>query len=222
VIPAAVVLVASLAAQGPAPAVEGVVRSAATDLPIPYAQVRIAGDSLVDWTSDAGAYRLEGLPAGRRRIRVVHPGHEPFDVEVVVPGDRSLHLDIVLEPRPGPTVDALSDFEPFQVAYTLPALLNADTVAAMIRQRYPPDLVDAGIGGETVLRLWLDERGRVVRSLLSSSSGQPPLDSVALAVADQMRFRPAKNRDQAVRVIVRMPVVFTVPESSPDPGRSQG
>ncbi len=32
-----------------------------------------------------------------------------------------------------------------------------------------------------------------------------------------MRFRPAKNRDDPVRVIVRIPVSFTVPDSATEP-----
>lgn len=199
-------------------AVEGVVRSSDDGDPIPYAQVRVLGDSVSDWTGTDGAYRLEGLPRGDWRIRVVHPGHDSLEVQVRVPGDRPVRLDLTLAALPGPAVDALSDFEPFQVAYTLPALSNHEEVARLIQQRYPPELANRGIGGEAVLRLWLDERGRVVRSLLSASSGQAALDSIALQVSEQMRFRPAKNRDQMVRVIVRIPVLFTVPDS----GRAGG
>jgi TonB family protein len=194
------------------PAVEGVVRSS-TGEPIAYAQVRVIDDSAADWTDAEGNYRLEGMARGRWRIRVVHPGHEPLDVQVFIPGDRTIHVDVTLDARPGPAPEPLSDFEPFRVAYTLPALLNTDEVARVIQDRYPPALARQGIGGETVLRLWLDERGQVVRGILSSSSGAAALDSIALEVADRMRFRPAKNRDQAVRVIVRIPVLFTVPDS---------
>lgn len=194
------------------PVVEGVVRSS-TGGPIAYAQVRVVDDSVSDWTDDQGHYRLQGLTRGQWRVRVVHPGHEPLDVQVFIPGDRTIHLDVTLNARPGPAPEPLSDFEPFRVAYTLPALLNSDEVARIIQERYPVDLARLGIGGETVLRLWLDERGQVVRSVLSSSSGAAALDSIALNVSERMRFRPAKNRDQAVRVIVQIPVVFTVPDS---------
>ncbi len=206
----AAVLAAAVGFQGPA--VEGVVRSS-TGQPIPYAQVRVVDDSVSDWTDAQGQYRLQGLTRGRWHVRVVHPGHEPLDVEVVVAGDRAIHLDVTLAARPGPTPEPLADFEPFRVAYTLPALLNSEEVALLVQQRYPDDLARLGIGGEAVLRLWLDERGQVVRSQLSSSSGAAALDSIALEISDRMRFRPAKNRDDAVRVIVRIPVFFTVPDS---------
>lgn len=208
---AAALLVAALPQQ--AADLHGVVRSSEGDRPIAYARIRVIGDSLTDWTDGSGGYRIQGLDQGRWKLRVVHPGHDSLDLEVFVPGDRELEVDVTLRARPGPPVDALSDFEPFQVAYTLPALINGSEVTHMIQTLYPQALSERGIGGESVLRLWLDEQGQVVRSVLSSSSGQPPLDSVALRVSERMRFRPAKNRDQAVRVIVRIPVMFTVPES---------
>lgn len=201
------------------PVVEGVVRSS-TGEPIAYAQVKVIDDSASDWTDAEGRYGLQGMARGRWQIRVLHPGHEPLDVQIFIPGDRTIHVDVTLDARPGPTPEPLSDFEPFRVAYTLPALLNSEEVAGMIQERYPPALARLGIGGETVLRLWLDERGQVVRGVLSASSGAAALDSIALEVADRMRFRPAKNRDQAVRVIVRIPVLFTVPDSIRAPAGS--
>lgn len=52
-----------------------------------------------------------------------------------------------------------------------------------------------------------------MKSLVSSSSGHAALDSLALAVSDSMRFRPARSGDDSVRVIVRIPVLFTVPDT---------
>ena len=197
-----------------APAVEGVVHSSAGE-PIAYAQIRVLDHSAADWTDADGRYRLEGLEPGRWRLRVMHTAHEPMDVEVLVPGDRPVRLDITLETRPAPTPEPLHDFEPFRVEYTLPALLNTEEISRRIQDRYTPELVDRGIGGDAVLRLWLDERGQVVRGVISSSSGNARLDSIALAVSDRMRFRPARSQDQAVRVIVRIPVSFTLPDTLP-------
>jgi TonB family protein len=139
---------------------------------------------------------------------------EPLDppvVEIPVPATRTAPPtveELAVEPLPPPAMDPLSDFQPFHVAYTLPALLNGDELSAAISRRYPPDLARRGVGGETVLLLWLDEEGRVARSVVSASSGQARLDELALDVAADMRFRPARNRDEAVRVIVQIPVVF--------------
>lgn len=196
--------------------VHGVIRSSEGSRPVAYANIEVLGRAVSDWTDGGGEYRLEDLPEGRWRIRVVHPNHDSMTFEVFVPAGRELALDLTLQARPGPTVDALRDFEPFRVEYTLPALLNADEVSARIVGLYPPELAERRAGGEAVLQLWLDERGQVVRSELFHSSGHQALDSLAERVADRMRFRPAKNRDQAVRVIVKIPVLFTVPEVAPE------
>lgn len=208
-------LLLSSAALLPAQAgsVEGVIRTSEGDRPLAYARVQVVGDSLADWTDETGAYHIAGLPRGEWQLRVVHPGHDSLDMTVFVPGDRNVRLDVTLEARPGPAVDALAEFQPFQVEYTLPALLNGAAVAALMQRLYPPDLALDRVGGEAVLRIWLDERGRVVRSRISSSSGHPALDSIAVTVSDSMRFRPARNRQEAVMVIVRMPITFTVPDS---------
>lgn len=216
---AALVLCAStlLLPQGEA-SVHGVVRTSDGDRPLPYARVLVVGDSISDWTDDRGVYHLEGLHRGEWRVRVVHPGHDSLDLDLYVPGDRVVQLDVTLRAHPGPPVDALADFEPFRVEYTLPALVNGDEVSTFMRRLYPPALARDRLGGEAVLRLWLDEYGQVVRSLISSSSGRPALDSIALTVSDRMRFRPARSGLHGVRTIVRMPVIFTVPVEDGEEG----
>lgn len=207
----AVVLAVGLALQTGG-GVEGMVLSTDGDRPIAYAHVHVVGDSVSDWTDARGVYRLEGLTRGRWRIRVAHQAYDTLDLDVFVPGDRDVSLDVTLEARPGPAPEPLADFEPFQVQYTLPSLLNSDEITRVIQQHYPEDLLQRRQGGESVLLLWLDEQGRVVRGVLSSSSGQPSLDSMALHVSESMRFRPAKNGENPVRIMVRIPVMFKVPE----------
>lgn len=217
-----VALLSSPAGQGAVGAVgsvSGVVRSSDDGHAIAYAHVRILGDTVSDWTDADGSYRLDGIEPGRWRLRVAHPGHDSVDVVVLIPAGRQLRLDITLDALPGPAPAPLSDFQPFQVEYTLPALLNTADVKALIKERYPQELAARGVAGESVLRLWLDEEGRVVRGVLSASCGHPALDTLALEVAEAMRFRPARNRDQAVRVIVRIPVVFTAPAREKDAPR---
>jgi TonB family protein len=210
---AAVVMALGVQAPAQAAAVTGVVRSSEGGAPIAYAQIRVLNDTVADWTDDTGAYRLEGLTAGRWELRVVHAGHDPLELEVTVPPDRPVRLDITLEARAAPTPEPLHDFEPFQVEYTLPSLVNTDEVRRQIQMAYPRDLVRRGVGGEAVLRIWLDERGQVARTVVYMSTGVDRLDSLAVAVSDRMRFRPAKSRDQPVRVIVQIPVTFTVPDT---------
>jgi TonB family protein len=183
------------------------------DQPLAFAQIQVVGDTVASWTDEAGGFRLEGDPGASWVVRATHPGYRSAERTVVLPGSGSLGLDLQLEALPGPTADPLSRFEPFHMGYTLPALLNTDEVTGAIERAYPPHLLEAGLGGEAVLRLWLDEDGRVARSVLEASSGHRELDSLALRVSRQMRFRPARNLGETVRVIVQIPVVFSTEEA---------
>jgi protein TonB len=96
----------------------------------------------------------------------------------------------------------------FRVLSVVPALLNEQTVRQALERNYPPLLRDAGIGGIVVVWILLDEQGRVVQAELKESSGHRGLDDAALEVAPTMRFSPAMNRDQRVKVWVSVPVRF--------------
>jgi TonB family protein len=189
------------------PAVVGTVRGS-RDQPLAFARVSVVGDTITGWTDEDGIYRLEGGSQRPWQVRVTHPDHEPAERRVRLPASGQMALDFSLEPLPGPTRDPLGDFRPFAVSYTLPSLMNTAQVTAAIEARYPLDLVESRAGGEAVLKLWLDEYGRVARSAVATSSGHPRLDTIALTTARDMRFRPAMSGDVGVRVIVHMPVVF--------------
>jgi periplasmic protein TonB len=90
-----------------------------------------------------------------------------------------------------------------------PELQNSSEVQRVLVRNYPPLLRDAGIGGTPIVWFFIDENGRVLRTTLSKSSGYPALDEAAIAVAQQMRFSPALNRDKKVQVWVEIPIVFT-------------
>jgi protein TonB len=55
---------------------------------------------------------------------------------------------------------------------------------------------------------YIDEQGRVLKTQLNRTSGRAELDEAALRVANLMRFSPARNRDQAVKVWVQIPIRF--------------
>ncbi len=97
-------------------------------------------------------------------------------------------------------------FTPFTRA---PRLVNVDETTAALRANYPPLLRDAGIGGETTLWFFIDERGVVQKIQLQKSSGYPALDEAATRTAAVMRFSPALNRTTATSVWVQIPVRFS-------------
>lgn len=120
--------------------------------------------------------------------------------------------DVVELPPPAPKVasQGAESVVPF-VAFTVaPSLANPGEVERALGREYPPMLRDAGIGGTVYLLVHIDALGRVLASRVGDSSGIASLDAAALQVADVFRFRPALNRDRAVEVWIRMPVVFRV------------
>ena len=102
------------------------------------------------------------------------------------------------EPRPG-------EF----VAMTVnPELQNRPAIERALQRAYPSLLRDAGVTGDVLVWVFLNEEGVVTKTQIKQSSGVPQLDEAALAVAAQMRFSPALNRDVRVKVWVSVPIRF--------------
>jgi protein TonB len=104
-------------------------------------------------------------------------------------------------------IEAGPTFTPYTVA---PWLKNGPAVARTLAREYPAPLRDAGIGGQVLLWLLIDQTGTVDRALVKTSSGFEALDAAAMRVAVTMEFTPALNRDRRIPVWVAIPVDFTV------------
>jgi TonB family protein len=107
--------------------------------------------------------------------------------------------DLGSELADGPT------FTPFTQA---PELRNRDTVGEALVEEYPRLLRDAGVGGQVLVHVLIDEGGVVRQVEVAEGSGHPALDAAALRVARVMEFSGARNRDEAVPVWVQLPITF--------------
>jgi protein TonB len=97
------------------------------------------------------------------------------------------------------------------VPYTTgPQLENRAEVVTALEREYPPLLRDAGIGGTTRVRLFVDERGQATNGIIDVTSGHEALDQAALRVGTQFRFRPALDGDKPVAVWLTIPITFSV------------
>lgn len=92
---------------------------------------------------------------------------------------------------------------------TPPELGNREEVGAALRDAYPPLLRGAGIGGTTNVWFLIDEEGQVLETRIQRSSGHEALDQAALRVAGSMRFSPARQRGEPVKVWVALPITFS-------------
>lgn len=76
--------------------------------------------------------------------------------------------------------------------------------------RYPQALLDQGIEGQVLLRLFVDSSGKVIpdSTRIAESSGYPALDSAALAGSPELRFSPALQQGRPVAAPFLQPVQF--------------
>ena len=111
----------------------------------------------------------------------------PPDVEVD-PSEQPVYVDRDIEPR----------------------LLNGPEMLRLLERLYPRLLKEAGIGGEILMWVWVDEQGKPTRSQINQSSGYPQLDDTALAIVERMEFSPAMLRDKPIGVWIGQPISFSV------------
>lgn len=80
---------------------------------------------------------------------------------------------------------------------------------------YPPALLEQGIEGRVLLRLYVDSAGQLDAdsTRVAESSGYPALDSAALAGAPALRFSPALRNGRAVPAPFLQPVHFRNPRT---------
>jgi protein TonB len=79
--------------------------------------------------------------------------------------------------------------------------------------RYPQALLDQGIEGQVLLRLYVDSAGHVIpdSTRIEESSGYPALDSAALVASPELRFSPALRQGQPIAAPFIQPVQFRGP-----------
>jgi hypothetical protein len=129
--------------------VHGWFAARSTPLPAALVEVSVAGRRLAVAADSTGAYVLGPVPAGKGRMRVVHAGHEPLELEVLVPAGGTLALDIVLLGQPvdlgGVTV--VADREEAERAGEAPDPSSGLAEVDLKAMSSGPGLAEAGIAG---------------------------------------------------------------------------
>jgi protein TonB len=80
---------------------------------------------------------------------------------------------------------------------------------------YPVALLNEGIGGRVLLRLYVDSAGRLIpdSTRIAESSGYPALDSAAFSGAAALRFSPALRNGRPIAAPFLQPVHFRNPRA---------
>ncbi len=111
---------------------------------------------------------------------------------------------------PPPETGSPADRPSFIPYDTRPKLKNTAEIQRLLQRLYPQSLKSAGVGGTVVLWIYVNEQGRVEKSVVKESSGHTSLDGAAQQVAANMIFDPAMNRDKVTDVWVSQNVTFEV------------
>jgi len=84
---------------------------------------------------------------------------------------------------------------------------------------YPPALLEQGIEGRVLLRLYVDAQGKLVTdsTRVAESSGYPAFDSAAVRGATSLRFSPALRHGRPVSAPFLQPVHFRNPRNRSTP-----
>jgi len=90
-----------------------------------------------------------------------------------------------------------------------PVAVDAETPV-----RYPLALYQQRISGTVLLRLFVDETGRVApeSTRVQESSGYPALDSAALAASPKLSYAPALRNGAPVATLFVQPIHFRHPD----------
>jgi TonB family protein len=83
--------------------------------------------------------------------------------------------------------------------------------------RYPSALLEQGIEGQVLLRLYVDSAGSVIpdSTRIEESSGYPAFDSAAMAGSPDLRFSPALHQGRPIAAPFIQPVQFRGPRRRP-------
>lgn len=73
---------------------------------------------------------------------------------------------------------------------------------------YPPDLWDADVEGQTLLRVRVTETGGVDSVEVIEASGYPAFDSAAVRGARQLQYTPDRKKGNRISVWAKVPVHF--------------
>ena len=88
-------------------------------------------------------------------------------------------------------------------------LRNRSAVQRALVKNYPRQLRDAGLGGETLVALLVDENGAVLTSMVSRASEYSEIDQASLAVVNTMEFAPAVAEGCRAPYAAQIPIVWS-------------
>ena len=152
------------------------------------------------------APRIEPLP--RREPPKPRFEEKPQPRQLVAEAPVTSPTEVAVSPAPTSVITAPAEPRP-----TGPVALGAElSVSCPERSapNYPMLSRRVGETGVAILRVELDEQGRVSSARVATGSGHPRLDEAALAAVKSWRCNPAQRNGQPVRAVALQPFKFVL------------
>jgi protein TonB len=93
----------------------------------------------------------------------------------------------------------------------IPSLENTGEVQRVLQRNYPPMLRDAGVTGEARLQFVINTDGRVDASTVQVvGATNEAFGDAARRAVEHFRFKPASMMGEPVRVLITIPIRFTL------------
>ena len=181
-----------------------------------------------DGSSHDAAPQEIAAPDASTIMALARPQKHPVPVDDVVADEISLFDDGALPDSSNGAGRSLSERErklsPEQEMREEPlsflpyAMLPAyDKTALQKHLTYPPEAVTGGMEGRVLVRVKIDEKGRLIDAQIVHGIGNP-LDSVALDAVRKISYSPGMNGKDPVKMSFMIPITFILP-GTPEPAR---
>lgn len=167
-----------------------------------------SGQRSLDQAAIRGARRLEFRPATVNCEPVEMWTEFGVDFRSAVPVNEE-------SPQAGREVETVRDSTRTCANAERPRLVNQETIDRLIREegsraiqygRIPPK---GSFFAETIVHAFIDERGRIGRTVVKASSELDFWDRAAVRVIGRGRFQPARCEGRPVGIWIEMPVTFS-------------
>ena len=167
-------------------------------------------------TQDKIDYKIEvdEIPQTEQAKRPPAPQRPSIPIESEdedIPEDATIEMtDINLDelPPPPPPPEEGDGETPIFVAYDDPPQPIGGFGAMQKNLVYPEIARKAGVEGRVYVNVLIDEKGNVIDTKILKSLGNNGCDEAAVAAIRKAKWKPAKQRDKAVKVWVGIPIVF--------------
>jgi len=145
-------------------------------------------------------------PAPSRPAIPIESESEDIDEDETI---ESTEIDLTeLAPPPAPPDEDTDESADIFVPYDEAPEPIGGYAAIQSHLVYPEIARKAGVEGKVVVNCQVDENGNIVKTVILKSLGNNGCDEAAVAAIKAVKWKPAKQRDKAVKVWIGVPVIY--------------